>query len=241
MAAATPATTYDLWYWSEIPGRGEFIRLPLEAGGIPYRDRAREEGDEALVRDMEERQGRGPFAPPYLVAGELCIAQTANILDFLARRHRLAPGDEGSLRFAQQLVLTMLDALDGAHNVHHPISGGLYYRDQKAEALRAAEAYREERIPKFLGYFEAVLEESGPWLVGTAWSYADLALFQLVQGLEYAFPRRMAALTEEMPLVFALRGRVQTLPELADYLASDRRLPFNDDGIFRHYPELDAP
>ena len=232
---------YDLWYWSAIPGRGEFIRLPLEAGGIPYRDRAREEGDEAMIRDMEERRGRGPFAPPYLVAGELCIAQTANILDFLARRHGLAPADEGSLRFAQQLILTMLDALDGAHNVHHPISGGLYYRDQKAEALRAAEAYREERIPKFLGYFEAVLEESGPWLVGTAWSYADLALFQLVRGLEYAFPRRTAALAEVIPLVFALRNRVQALPELADYLASDLRLPFSEDGIFRHYPELDAP
>jgi glutathione S-transferase len=237
----TAQAAYELWYWSEIPGRGEFIRLALEAGGLPYRDCAREDGDAAMVRDMEQREGRRPFAPPYLVAGDLCIAQTANILDFLARRHGLAPEDEGSLRFAHQLVLTMMDALDGAHNVHHPVSGGLYYHEQKAEAARAAKAYREERIPKFLGYFEGVLEESGPWLVGSGWSYADLSLFQLFLGLEYAFPRRIAAMAEEWPLVLALRNRVMVLPELAGYLASDRRPAFNEDGIFRHYPELDAP
>lgn len=236
-----PAAPYDLWYWSGIPGRGEFIRLALEAGAIPYRDRARTDGDAAMVRDMAERGGRGAFAPPYLVAGDLCIAQTANILDFLGRRHGLCPDDEGSRRFALQLVLTMLDALDGAHDVHHPVSGGLYYHEQKDEASRAAAAFREERIPKFLGYFESVLEERGPWLVGPHWSYADLALFQLVEGLEYAFPRRMSALATQWPLVLALRDRVNTLAELADHFASDRRPAFNEDGIFRHYPELDAP
>lgn len=232
---------YDLWYWAEIPGRGEFIRLALEAARIPYRDRAREEGSEALVRDMDRRRGRQPLAPPYLVAGELCIAQTANILDFLARRHGLCPADEGAQRFAHQLLLTMMDALDGAHNVHHPISGSLYYDEQKSEALRAAKAFREYRIAKFLDYFEAVLADGGPWLLGEIRSYVDLSLFQLIEGLSYAFPRRMETLRERYPLSIALCGRVKALPELADYFASERRIPFNEDGIFRHYPELDAP
>ena len=236
------APPYDLWYWAEIPGRGEFIRLALEMGGIPYRDRAREEGSDALVSDMAAREGRAPFAPPYLVAGELCIAQTANVLDFLARRHDLCPADEGSRRFAHQLVLTIMDALDGAHDVHHPLSGSLYYEDQKAEARRAAEAVRKDRIPKFLTYFERVLADGGgPWLLGKERCYADLALFQLVKGLAYAFPRRMATLAPDHPMTFALRDRVRALPELAGYFASDRCIPFNEDGIFRHYPELDAP
>ena len=233
---------YDFWYWAEIPGRGEFIRLPLEAAGIAYCDRARQEGSDALVRDIKQRRSRRPFAPPYLVAGDLCIAQTANILDFLAGRHSvLCPADEGSRRFAHQLVLTVMDALDGAHNVHHPVSGSLYYEDQKAEALRAAEPFRYDRIAKFLDYFESVLADGGgAWLLGQVRCYADLALFQLVEGLAYAFPRRMARLAQDYPLIFGLRDRVWALPELAGYFASDRRIPFNEDGIFRHYPELDG-
>jgi len=233
---------YDLWYWAEIPGRGEFIRLPLEAAGIAYRDRAREEGSDALVRDIKQRRGRRPFAPPYLVAGDLCIAQTANILDFLVRRHDvLCPADDDSRRFAHQLVLTVMDALDGAHNVHHPVSGSLYYEDQKTEALRAAEPFRNDRIPKFLRFFEDVLADGGAaWLLGNVRCHADLALFQLVEGLTYAFPRRMAKLASDYPLTFGLRDRVRTLPELAGYFDSERRVLFNQDGIFRHYPELDG-
>ena len=232
---------YDLWYWAEIPGRGEFIRLALEAASIPYRDRAREAGSDALMRDMQSRTGRRPFAPPYLVAGDLCVAQTANILLYLSDRHGLCPSDEGSRRFAHQLVLTMMDALDGAHDVHHPVSGSLYYEDQKAEARRAAEPFRHDRIPKFLDYFEGVLADgAGPWLLGEERCHADLALFQLVEGLAYAFPKRMATLAPEHPLTFAVRDRVRALPELAAYFASDRRIAFNEDGIFRHYPELDA-
>ena len=233
---------YDLWYWAEIPGRGEFIRLALEAASIPYRDRAREAGSDALMRDMQSRTGRRPFAPPYLVAGDLCVAQTANILLYLSDRHGLCPSDEGSRRFAHQLVLTMMDALDGAHDVHHPVSGSLYYEDQKAEARRAAEPFRHDRIPKFLDYFEGVLADgAGPWLLGGERCPADLALFHLVEGLAYAFPKRMATLAPEHPLTFALRDRVRALPELAAYFASDRRIAFNEDGIFRHYPELDGP
>ena len=232
---------YDLWYWAEIPGRGEFIRLPLEAAGIAYRDRARAEGSDALVRDMAQRRGGRPFAPPYLVAGDLCIAQTANILLFLCDRHRLGPEDEAGRYFAHQLELTIVDAVEDAHDVHHPVAGSLYYEDQKVEALRAAEAFRSQRIPKYLDYFERVLGDRGSWLLGQGWCHADLSLFQLIEGLSYAFPQRMRTLAPDFPRTIALRDRVKSLPELADYLASERRIPFNEDGIFRHYPELDAP
>src|SRR5436305_1075295 len=232
--------TYDLWYWTGIPGRGEFVRLALEAGGIPYRDRAREDGDSALIQDMGRRTGLAPFAPPYLVAGELCIAQTANILLFLGDRH-LGPKDEAGRHVAQTLQLTIADMVAEAHDVHHPVASGLYYRDQMPEAARAAEAFREARMPKYLGWFQRVLEAGGgPWLLGDAWTYADLSLFQLLEGLAYAFPKRMATLAADIPLIAALRERVRALPELKDYLHSERRLPFNEDGLFRHYPELDV-
>jgi glutathione S-transferase len=232
--------TYDLWYWTGIPGRGEFVRLALEAGAIPYRDRAREEGDSALIEDMGRRRGQPPFAPPYLVAGDLCIAQTANILLFLGDRH-LGPKHEAERYFAHTLQLTIADMVVEAHNVHHPVSPSLYYSDQQAEAARAAEAFRDQRMPKYLGWFERVLEDSGrSWLAGEKWSYADLSLFQLLEGLAYAFPKRMATLAADIPLRTALRERVRALPELQDYLHGDRRLPFNEAGLFRHYPELDA-
>lgn len=232
--------TYDLWYWPQIPGRGEFVRLALEAGEIPYRDCAREKGAKALVADMNARKGNGPFAPPYLIAGELCLSQTSNILMFLGDRHALAPDDLEQRWFASQLQLTIADMVAEAHNVHHPVSPGKYYKDQQEEAASAADAFRAERMPKFLGYFEECLAETGAWLTGEGWTYVDLSLFQLIEGLNYAFPRRMNALAGNLQRVSALRDRVAGLAELADYLASDRRIPFNEDGIFRHYPELDA-
>lgn len=232
--------TYNLWYWAEIPGRGEFVRLALEAGRISYRDCAREEGSGALVKDMAAHKGERPFAPPYLVAGDLCISQTANILLFLGDRHGLGPKDPDRRWFANELQLTISDLVAEVHNVHHPLSPSLYYEDQKSEAATAAQAFRKDRIPKFLAYFEAVLSDCGPWLAGESLTYVDLSLFQLVEGLRYAFPRRMAAIGGEYPLTMALADRVGKLPELADYLSSERRIPFNEDGIFRHYPELDG-
>jgi len=231
--------TYDLWYWTGIPGRGEFIRLALEAGGIPYRDRAREEGDSAMIADMTCRTNQEPFAPPYLVAGDLCIAQTANILLFLGDRH-LGPKVEAARYFAHTLQLTIADMVVEAHNVHHPVASGLYYHDQKPEAVRAAKAFREARMPKYLSYFEHLASHGCPWLMGDAWTYVDLSLFQLMEGLAYAFPKRMATLAADIKLITAVRERVRSLPELQDYLHSARRLPFNEDGLFRHYPELDA-
>jgi glutathione S-transferase len=230
--------SYELWYWPGVPGRGEFIRLACEAGGISYRDMSLELDGDALMKDMANRRPR-PYAPPYLVADGLCLSQTANILLFLADRHGLAPADEARRRLAHQLQLTIADLTEEAHDVHHPVDAGDYYDKQKAEALRAAEAFRNRRMPKYLAYFEAVLGQND-WLTGGRWSYADLSLFQLIEGLSYAYPRRMDSLAADIPRVMALRDRVRGLPELADYFASGRRLAFNEECLFRHYPELDG-
>ena len=233
--------SYDLWYWPSIPGRGEFVRLALEAGGIDYTDCAREKGAKAMMADMAAR-ALPPFAPPYLaLGGGFAIAQVANILLYLGERHGLAPSAIKDRAWLNQVQLTIADVVAEAHNVHHPVAAGLAYVDQKPEAARAAKQFREERMPKFLGHFEDLLgAREGEWLIDHHWTYADLSLFQLVEGLRYAFPQRMRSLEKDLPLLIALRDRVAALPELADYLSSDRRLPFNEDGIFRHYPELDA-
>ena len=234
--------TYDLWYWDGIPGRGEFVRLALEAGGIAYRERAREPGADGatLAADMAARREYPPFAPPYLVAGKMTPAQTANILLFLGEKHGLAPKSVEGRLWVNQLQLTIADMVAEAHDTHHPISSSDYYEDQKAEAARRARSFREERMPKFLGYFERVLEGQQAWLAGgERWTYADLSLFQLVDGLLYAFPKRMATLAASYPKVMALHARVAALPELQPYFQSGRRLPYGD-GIFRRYRELDA-
>ncbi len=232
--------TCDLWYWPGIQGRGEFVRLWLEAAGVPYRDRAREDGVDALVRDMEERGPTGPFAPPYLVDGDVTIAQVAHILAYLTHRHGHGGGDlPADLRLIQ-LQLTITDMVAEVHGVHHPISGSLYYADQKDQARQTARFFRDERMPKFLSYFEGNLAAApGPFMLGEAWSHVDTSLFQLVEGLAYAFPRRMAALKERYPRLQAMRDAVAGIEGIAAYLRSNRREPFNEDGIFRHYPELD--
>jgi glutathione S-transferase len=232
---------YKLWYWPGIQGRGEFVRLALEAGGIEYRDMAREQSDEALLADLNARAGRTPFAPPYLDTGETVIAQVANILLYLGERHHLAPGALADRLWLNQLQLTIADLVAEAHDVHHPVATGAYYQEQMAEAARAAKGFRAERMPKFLGHFEdATSANDGDWVAGTRWTYADTSLFQVVEGLRYAFPRRMAAIEGDYPALIALHDRVAQLPGVAAYLASDRRIPFNEDGIFRHYPELDG-
>ncbi|MBM6576732.1 glutathione S-transferase [Microvirga sp. SRT01] len=230
---------YDLWYWPSIQGRGEFVRLALEGGGIPYRDRARDDGAEALLDDMEARQGRAPFAPPYLDCDGLVIAQVANILMYLGERHGLAPSSIADRLWLNQIQLTITDLVAEVHDVHHPVATGDYYEDQKPEAARTAAQFREERLPKFLTYFESALN-GADWLVDHRWTYADTSLFQVIAGLRYMFPQRMATLEPDYPGLVALHDRVAALPGIRAYLKSDRRLAFNEDGIFRHYPELDA-
>ena len=237
---------YDLWYWPSLQGRGEFVRLPLEAAGIAYVDRARgadEEGggEEGLMADLNDRTGRTPFAPPYLDDDGLVVAQVANILLYLGERHDIAPSGAADRLWLNQLQLTIADLVAEVHNVHHPVAMMDYYDDQKPEAARAAKQFREERLPKFLGHFEDAAQATrGDWLTGDRWSYGDTSLFQLVEGLRYMFPRRMKTLEPDYPNLIRLRDQVAELPGIRAYLQSDRRIAFNTDGIFRHYPELDA-
>lgn len=239
---------YELYYWPAIQGRGEFIRLALEEGGAEYTDVARlpesEGGDRAAVLRLLEpaADGRTPFAPPILRAGKLLISQTANILMYLGPRLGLAPKAEAGRLWTNQLQLTLADWVVEAHDTHHPIAKSLYYEDQKPEALRRAQDFKALRLPKFLGYFERLLEakDGGPrYLVGKSLTYADLSLFQVIAGLEYAFPRTLAGMKPRYPKVTALCRHVAERPRIAAYLASPRRIPFNQHGIFRHYPELD--
>lgn len=233
---------YRLWYWSGIPGRGEFIRLPLEAAGIDYEDCARiGEGDTKLLAEMERLRGRGPFAPPFLEIDGLVLAQVPNILLYLGDRHGLAPSNIADRYWMNQVQLTIADVVTEVHNIHHPVDPGAFYDDQKAEAARAAAQFRANRLPKFLRWFEgAITANEGPFVIDHRWSYADTSLFQLVEGLRYMFPRRMAVLENDCPALIGIRNNVAELPGIASYLASERRAPFSEKGIFRYYPELDG-
>lgn len=234
----------ELYYWPGIQGRGEFVRLALEDAGAPYVDVARTRGGMRKMMSLLEGKSRGPspFAPPLLKDGDLVIGQTANILAYLGPRLHLVPTDAASRAFALQLQLTIADLVSETHETHHPIASGLYYEDQKPTAKKRAAAFVDERLPKFLTWLESNLKRSGgEHLLERGFSYVDLSTFQVVCGLQYAFPRAMARIARRIPLLLALRARVAKRKGVAAYLASARRLPFNEQGIFRHYPELDAP
>ena len=239
---------YELYYWPGIQGRGEFVRLVLEEAGAEYVDFAKhKEGSEVAVRELmrvlhDTATPHPPLMPPVLKAGTLLIAQTANILMYLGAHHALAPADEAGRLWTHQLQLTIADWVVEIHDAHHPLGGAFYYEDQKPEAIRRAALLRDQRLPKFMGYFETVLgrNRSGSGLlVGDSPTYADLSLFQVLAGLRYAFPRAMARLEPGYPGLVRLYAEVSARPRIAAYLASDRRLPFNEHGLFRHYPELD--
>lgn len=240
---------YKLYYWPAIQGRGEFVRLALEQAGAEYDDVARRRGRGLGIRAMDQLLGNGdldhpPFAVPALQDGELVISQTAAILMYLAPRLGLAPEGEADRLWAHQIQLTIADLVEEAHNTHHPVGNGLYYEDQRPEAARAAEGFRRDRVPKFLRWFETILARNPAghaWMVGPALTYVDLSTFQVVEGLRYAFPRTMSKLLAQTPQVAVLADRVRQEPNVAAYLASERRIPFNENGIFRHYPELDEP
>ena len=238
---------YELYYWPTIQGRGEYVRLALEEAAAPYRDVARESGRRAgvpaLLKYLESsRVDRPPFAPPFLKSGPVLIGQTANILHYLAPRHGLAPNSEAGRRWTHQLQLTIADLVTEIHDTHHPISSGLYFEEQRQEARRRAADFLGRRAPKYLGYFESLFARHpsrGGYVLGTKLTYVDLSLFQIVAGLSYAFPQTMVRAARRYPRLFALHERVRERPRIAAYLASPRRIPFNNDGIFRHYPELD--
>jgi len=238
---------YELYYWPTIQGRGEFVRLALEHAGADYVDMAREagpgQGVKALMRGLRDGD-RPAFAPPYLRDGDVLVGQTAAVLLYLGPRLGLAPKDEAGRLWVHQIQLTLADLVDEAHDTHHPIDSGLYYEDQKPEALRRAKAFREARITKYFGWLERLLQhnpDDGGWLAGDAPTYADLSAFQVVEGLSYAFPQAAREALDAAPALRALAARVADLPRVAAYLVSPRRIPFNRDGIFRAYPELDGP
>jgi glutathione S-transferase len=234
---------YELYYWPEIQGRGEFIRLALEEAGASYVDVARRRGGEDRLIGLLEstREKYPPFAPPFLKAGRLTIAQTANILQYLGPRHGLAPKNEQGALWVHQFQLTIGDFVEEVHQTHHPIASALYYEQQRKEAKRYSREFWKRRPQKYLGYFERVLRRGGgPWLLGRRLSYADLSLFQVVEGLRYAFPKAMRRLESKIPGVVAVHDAVSERERVAAYLASPRRIPFNEYGIFRRYKELDS-
>ena len=236
---------YELYYQPSIQGRGEFIRLTLEEAGADYVDVARDPkfGRPGIMKFIEDPSlEHPPFAPPFLQAGKLLISQTANILQFLAPRLDLVPKREAGRLWAHQLQLTIADWLYETGQTHHPIANVLYYEEQKDEAKKRAAHFISNRIPKFLGYFERILKlnaRGGDFVFGKKTTYIDLSLFQMIEGLRYAFPRTMAALEPQYPRLINLHDRVMARHRIAVYLSSTRRLPFNEQGIFRHYPELE--
>jgi glutathione S-transferase len=235
---------YELYYWDGIQGRGEYVRLALEEAGADYVDVARGKGGEAKMMKLMQSGATPSFAPPFLKAGKLLIGQAANILLYLGEQHGLSPKTEAGRLWTHQLQLTISDLVVEVHDTHHPVGSGLYYEDQKPEAKRRTADFLEHRAPKFLGYFERVLKANkagkGKYLVGARVTYADLSLFQIVAGLRYAFPNAMKTLERKYPKVVGVHDAVAARPRIRAYLDSPRRIPFNDMGIFRHYPELDT-
>ena len=233
---------YELYYWPEIQGRGEFVRVVLEDAGAAYVDVARTPGG---MKKMMAALDHGldnvlPFAPPFLRAGKVVLAQTANITRYLGERHGLAPDSDHGKQAAAMIAMTIADLVAEVHDTHHPITVEKAYETQKAAAKKRSEAFRTGRIPKFTQWLEDTLAHNGKTLVGRSISYADLAAFQVVQGLSYAFPNAMKKQSKKLPRLLELRDRVAARKNIAAYLASPRRIPFNEMGIFRHYPELDA-
>ena len=249
MPAAHADPPYQLLYWPGLQGRGEFVRLAFEDAGVPYADLGRlsdaEGGGVAAIERLLEEPGPWltPFGPPALRHGDVLVAHTAAILQYLAPRLGLVPDDEESRRRAHQIQLTITDLIAEVHQTHHPVAVSLRYEDQRREAARCAGSFVRERIPRFLGYLDRALDSNpaggGRWLVGAACSYPDLSTFQVIAGLRYAFPRAMRRHERRVPRLGALHDAVAARPGIAAYLASERRVPFNEYGIFRHYPELD--
>ena len=234
---------YQLYYWPDIQGRGEFVRLALEDAGAAYDDVARKgRGEEAMMAMLAGKtEKRPPYAPPFLKAGKLTIAQVANILFYLGPKLKLAPRDEAGRLWLNQLQLTVTDFVKEIHDTHHPLGSALYYEDAKPEAKRFSENFLSNRAPKYLGYFEKALKKSGgPWMLGRKATYIDLSVFQLIEGLRYAFPKAMKRLERGVPGLVGVHDRVGKRPNIKKYLESERRIPFNESGIFRRYPELDG-
>ncbi len=238
---------YELFYWDGLQGRGEFVRLALEEAGAEYVDVVRSkkagQGTKAMLALLEgDALACPPFAPPFLRDGDVIVSHAANILLYLGPRLGLAPDDEALRHTAHGLQLTITDCVAEVHDTHHPLATGDYYEDQKDAALVRSADFLRNRMPKYLGYFERALTRNphgAQHILGDRLSYVDLSLFQLYAGLCYAFPKSTARLPGLYPSLAALHDAIAARPNVASYLASKRRIPFNESGVFRHYPELD--
>ncbi|CAK7212226.1 hypothetical protein SCUCBS95973_001388 [Sporothrix curviconia] len=260
--ASTPddslPATYKLIYWPGLPGRGEHVRLAFEEAGVAYEDTAMHEGavQQVLAQISTDNLATGsapnvpPLAPPVLQHGDLTISQTSNILMYLAPQLNLASSgsDPHAIYRLNALALTALDGLSNeVHDCHHPICTALYFADQRTEAIRCSKQYVKERLPKFLGYFERVLmaqaarDAANKWLYGAELTYADLVLFQCLNGTSHQFPRAVKQLRDggAHERLFAHYDAVQQRPNIAAYLASERRQAYGE-GIYRYYKELDV-
>ena len=240
--------SYEFYYWPHIQGRGEVVRLALEEARASYVDVAREQKTEderrnVIIDKLQDKSLKWPpFAPPFLIDGEIIIAQAANILHYLGPKISLVPEASSGCIFAHQIQLTITDFLMEVHDTHHPISNALYYEDQIEESKRRSEGFIKNRIPKHLAYYENILQNNpthSGWLIGSDLTYPDLSVFQIVAGLRYAFPNALSRIEPNYPNVMALHDAVINRPKISNYLASDRRIPFNTNGVFRYYPELD--
>ncbi|KAM0264933.1 hypothetical protein ACHAQJ_000449 [Trichoderma viride] len=244
-------TEYELIYWPGIPGRGEVVRLLFEETGTPYTDTAK--GKKAVptllsytaAKNVGDETNPPLFAPPVLKHGDLVINQLPNILLYLAPKLGLAPTSGDGVYHLNEIALTILDGfLNEVHETHHPIDTAQYYEVQKEEAKKRSKAFREERLPKFLGYVQRVLDGKrsgeGGWLYGGELTYVDLVLFQCLDGTKYAFPKAVEKFREggEYDGVFKLYDAVKERPNIKAYLESERRVAYAD-GIWRHYPELE--
>jgi len=245
---------YVLYYWPGIPGRGEYVRLVFEYAGVPYRNESDPGNIVSTIYKTSTASHPPAFAPPVLkLPSGRFIAQTGAILIHLAPKFGLYGtkiGEEGEEERSaiNQLVMTVTDLTAECHDTHHPIAVEDYYDNQKEAAIARAKNMRVNRLPKFLGHFQHVLESNpeakengGTYLIGSTTTIADLAVFHLLDAVSFAFPKRIAALkaTGNYKNLFALRERIANEKNIKEYLASDRRLPFGE-GVFRYYPELDG-
>ncbi|KAI0205629.1 glutathione S-transferase protein-like protein [Astrocystis sublimbata] len=257
---------YELIYWCSCPARGEHIRLALEEAGAPYSDtlslgmeKCWKKVEEYIADDYMGESGNPPYyAPPFFKHGSLMISQTSNILMYLGPRLGLSGSKEGDAYRVNALALTALDGLsDEVHQTHHPIAHDLFWEDQKEESRRCSKEWVKDRLPKHLGFWDKVLKcekalpgawsmgeseaSPGPWLLGDTFTYADLVLFQCIDGVLFAFPRAMKQAKDsgKYDRVFQLHDAVAARPNIAAYLSSNRRQEYNI-GIYRYYEENDV-
>ena len=185
-----------------------------------------------------------PFAPPFLRDGGVIVSHAAAILLYPGRADRTRANRRRTGAYGRTRYRAITDIVAEVYNSHHPIDADKWFHEQKDAAIARAAVFRRDRMPKYsFGWFERLLAANPAGvdhLVGGFVTYADLSLFQLVEGLRFAFPLASERTLARLPRVTALHKAMAERPRLKAYLASERRVPFKETGIFRRYPELDG-